>query len=643
MDVNGRLITIIGVTPPEFFGEKVEPEPAELWLPLRLQPLVMLQSSYLDQPEMHWLNIMGRLKQPADVRAAQIHLTHVLQQFISADAGSGISAEKKRLISTCHVELTAGGRGISKLRQRFSAPLRMLMAIVALVLLIACANIANLLLARTTAREKEISMRLILGANRIRLIRQLLTESAILALLAGGVGVVISWAGTKILLRVLSQNGHSFPLNTSPDGRVLLFTAGVALVTTFLFGLAPALRSTKIDLAHSPASTNPHARLGAAELLVIAQLALSVLLLSAAGLLIRSFTKLENQNLGFNPVHVLMVQFDPRLAGYQPERLAGLNHEIVRRMNALPGVVSASLAKNSLLGTDIMGGDISVPGYTSRPGEDMTIEVNMVTPKYFETEGMRLMRGRAFTWQDAGRNPAAAVINETMARRFFPHEDAIGKRFAFGSPEEIVGVVEDARYDSLKGETPAMAYVLLTHYSANDLAIRTAMDPMSVAGDVRRVMHQIDPNIPILNVTTLQQRVDESASQEHLVADVAGFFGIVSLVLVSVGVYGILSSSINRRRKEIGIRIAIDAEPMGVAWMIIRQSLTLVASGVVIGSAVAFWANRLIASELFGLRPNDPLSMGASLGLLIVVAFCSALVPVRRAAKVDPMVTLRYE
>jgi predicted permease len=299
VDVNGRSITIIGVTPPEFFGENVEPEPAELWLPIHLQPLTMLQSSYLGAPEMHWLNIMGRLKHPNDLSAAQIQLTHVLQQFLLADVGPGASADKRRLISTCHVDLAAGGRGISKLRKRFSAPLRVLMAIVALILLIACVNIANLLLARTVGRQREILMRLVLGASRYRLIRQLLTESALLALLAGAIGVLISSLGTKVLLHLLSQNGHAFPLDVSASGAVLAFTGCVSLLATFLFGLAPALRSTKLDLAPLIVGSKAGARVGAAELLIMGQLAMSVLLLTTAALLIRSFNNLESQNLGF--------------------------------------------------------------------------------------------------------------------------------------------------------------------------------------------------------------------------------------------------------------------------------------------------------------------------------------------------------
>jgi len=251
VDVNGQSITIVGVMPPEFFGEKIEPEPADFWLPLRLQPLTMLQSSYLDQPEMHWLNIMARLRNGTDSRQAQAHLTHVLQQFLTVHAGAQLSGETKRLISTCHVELTPGGRGISELRKRFSEPLHILMTLVALVLLTACANVANLLLARATGRQKEIAIRLVLGAKRSRLIRQLVTESAILAILGGAAGIAISWWSTKALVHLLSRNGQTLPLDTNPDNRVLAFTACVSLIAMLLFGLAPALQSTRIDLAPS--------------------------------------------------------------------------------------------------------------------------------------------------------------------------------------------------------------------------------------------------------------------------------------------------------------------------------------------------------------------------------------------------------
>jgi predicted permease len=315
----------------------------------------------------------------------------------------------------------------------------------------------------------------------------------------------------------------------------------------------------------------------------------------------------------------------------------------LERVSVIPGVQSASLAKNSLFGTDIMGGDISVEGYTPQPGEDMTIQVNMVSPGYFKTEGMRILQGGGFSLKDADRKPAVAVINETMARRFFRNRNPIGKTFAFGSPQRIIGVVKDARYNSLKGKTPPMAFSLLTRFSASDLEVRTSGDPIAFAHDVRRVLRQIDPAIPILSITTLKDQVDQAATEERLVADLAGFFGLSSLILTAVGLYGILSVSVKRRRKEIGIRLAIGAEPAGIIRMVFRRTFMLLTIGIGAGLLLGVLANRLISSQLFGLQPNDPLTIVISVALLLVVGFCSAFFPARRASGMDPMIALRYE
>ncbi len=649
IDVNGTSITIVGVTPPEFFGEKIENEPADFWMPLRLQPFTMLQSTFLEDPQMNWLNVIGRLKSGANVRKAQAHVTNILQQFLTNEESAHLTSETRRLISTCHVELTPAGRGISELRKRFSQPLDILMALVGLVLLTACANVANLLLARAAGRQTEIAMRLVLGAKRIRIIRQLLTESLVLAILGGSAGIVIAWWSTKFLVRLLAGSGQALPLDIAPDAAVLAFTVLISFAAMLLFGLAPALQSTEIDLAPSlkgstnKAGTLSRLRISVAELLVIGQLGLSVLLMSAGGLLIRSFLNLEHQDLGFNPRHVLMVKFDSRLAGYGSNNIAALNREILKRVSDIPGVQSASLAKNSLFGTDIMGGDISVEGYAPRPGEEMTIRVNMVSPGYFKTEGMRILRGRGFSLKDADQKPAAAVINETMARRFFHNRNPIGKTFAFGSPQRIIGVVQDARYNSLNGKTPAMAFSLLTRFSASDLEVRTSGDPMAFASDVRRVFRQIDAAIPILTITTLKDQVDRSVTEERLVADLAGFFGLSSLVLAAVGLYGIISVSMKRRRREIGIRLAIGAERAGIVRMVLRRTFLLLTTGIGVGVSLGIWTNKLISSQLFGLQPDDPLTIFVSVGLLVVVGFCSAFFPARRASGMDPMIALRYE
>jgi predicted permease len=650
--LNGAPVTVVGITPPEFFGEKIQAKPAEFWLPLRLQSLVTLGPATLQQSEGHWLNIIGRLEPPLNTQRIEAELTGQLQQFLTAESGSKLSDEQQQLIRRCRIELKSASGGISELRDRFSEPLHLLMGLVFIVLLIACANTANLLLAHVRSRQKEIAVRLVLGVTRFRLLRQLLTESALLTGISSSAAVLFAWWGTRLLAVLLHESGKAPLLDVYPRSSTLLFTGALSVATLVLFSLLPTVQATGIDLASSLKTGIAAQRwkagrsgLNPAQLLVIVQIAMSLVLLVSAGLLIRDFVRLTSQDLGFRREHVLVVHFDAKLAGYAIRDLGPLYKELEERVNQLPQVRSASLAKSALLSEDILGGDIFVGGYTPHPGEDMSIDINLVGQRYLETTGMTLLAGRHFEPRDAAGAPAVALINETMRRRFFPNGNPLGKKFGFGSPVEIIGVVKDARYFSPKGKIPEMAFLPLAQHLnyATDLAVRTEGDPLNVAQTVRQVIHQINNKIPILDITTLDKQVDNSLYQERLIAELAGFFGILALAVACVGLYGAVNTSVLRRTSEFGIRMAIGAQPGAVLWMVMKETLFLLVLGLTVGIAAAVFAMRLLSTRLYGLKLDDPAAVLLAVVVLCVVATCAGFIPARRAAQIDPTVALRNE
>jgi predicted permease len=655
VDLNGTPFIIVGVTPPEFFGETVQ-EPPDFWLPLSLQPQVTQRGSFLKDTGTYWLNLLGRLKPGVTKERAQATVTAQLRQYLMAQWGSQIPSGNLQEIQGDHIALAPGGRGISRLRVYYSEPLHILMAVVALVLLIACANVANLLLARAAARQKEISMRLALGASRRRLVRQLLTESVLLAGLGGVLGTLFATWGVKLLVALVASND---PLNLNPDARVVGFTFAVSLLTGILFGLAPALRATKIELAPAlkanasgPAGAQ-RGRFGPAKALVVFQVALSLPLVLAASLLLRSLEKLEGQNLGIDQEHILLVQIDPRLAGYKPNQLGSLYQRLLDRVNVLPGVRSASLAFYSPLSGSSQSGNISIQGYTPRPGQNMDSWYLQVGPKYFETEGIPLLLGRAIGPQDTQASPPAAVVNDSFARYFFPNQNPIGKRFSPGEPFkspgiEIVGVVADVKYESLREKVPRMLFLPVFQMEGDsvyvdDLEVRTVGDPTSVATEVERAIPEIDKNLPVLKVTTLSEQVHGSVDQERTISELSSFFGLLALTLACVGLYGLMAYTVARRTNEIGIRMALGAERADILRMVMRETLLLVVAGVAIGIPVALAAARLISSRLFGLTPTDQLMVLLATLLMTAVAAFAGYLPARRASRVNPMVALRYE
>jgi len=649
VDLNGTVFTIVGVTPREFFGERVE-TPPDFWLSLTRQPQVLQRESWLIKRDVYWLNLMGRLRPNVTLRQAQATVNAQLFQFYSAQAGERLSAERERQIREARIELKPGGRGISWMRFAYSEPLHILMAVVALVLLIACANVATLLLARASARRQELLTRLALGASRTRLIRQLLTESILLGLLGGAAGVAVAWWGVKGLMVIIKVNSV---VTVKPNFLILCFTLGISILTGIVFGLVPALRSGRIAWRVSAKSSSGFGlwRLNPGHALVVLQVAVSSVLLVGAGLLMHSLFVLEHQDLGFKPENILTVRTDPRLAGYQQSELFGLYNKVHEHLNALPGVVSASIAGYTPLGGSSSSSDLSIEGQVPPAGKGTSLFTVEVGPQFFETMGIPLLLGRGVGPRDTPASPTVAVVSESFVREFLPNQNPIGRRFSRGRPfqapgVEIVGVAGDSKYYAMNEKAKPMAFLSAWQSGergTRELIIRTSGGPAGVSTEVRRAIHEIDSRLPILRVRNLEDQVYESSHQERMIARFCSFFGLLALLLASIGLYGTMAYSVERRTNEIGIRMALGAQRRHLRWMVLRESVLMVILGLTLGLPLALIATRWIKSFLFGVPLLDPVAIESAVILLATVSTLAGYLPARRATQVDPMVALRCE
>jgi predicted permease len=657
MFINGVPFTIVGVAPPEFFG--VEPGDApDIWIPMVREERVVPwgNSAYgrelWTRQDWWWVMILARLKPGVSQQAALAAANEPFLQSAMAAAKKGFKpAEAPQLV------LVPASRGLDTLRGQFSRPLWVLTVVVGLVLLIACANVATLLLARATARQREIGVRLALGASRWRLIRQLLTESVLLSAVGGFLGLLFAHSGSRALLVLMSGGGQALDLGRRPDLTVLGFCAGVSILTGILFGLAPAIRATRVDVAPTLKETARSlpmlgSRLHVGNALVAVQVALSLLLLVGASLFVRTLVNLENQDLGFNRRNLLMFAIDPTKSGYEGQRILRLCEDLRERLQAVPGVQAVTFSQLALLTGWVDNGPITIEGYQPKSGQDMGAEWDAVGPGFFETMGIRLLLGRPIDRRDTAKSPKVAVVNEAMARHFFGDGNPLGRRFSFGEKLdpaetfEIVGVVQNAKYASLR-EDPLMIYVpsaqdesLLGRMS---FEVRTAGEPMAFISAIRSAVREIDPTLGLEGVKTQTQQIKESLTQERLLAELCSFFGVLALALAAIGLYGLLAYSVARRTNEIGIRMALGAQRTQVLAMVLRQSVGLVTVGVVSGLVAVVATTRLIASELYGLKPTDPLTLGFATLFMLTVAWLAAYFPARRATRIDPMVALRYE
>ena len=655
--VNGTPLTVIGVTPPEFFGLQVG-NAMEISMPLGIQPRV--SPEFGDRREMRegtWgLCIMGRLKPGIELERARAEAEVLVRPWVE----DVVLREGGKMGSWARIELLPGSTGLDALRRQFSKPLRVLMAIVGMVLLIACANVANLLTARSVARQKEIAVRQAIGAGRARLIRQFLTESILLATAGGAAGLWLALWGGNLLVRFISTGGGvPIQLELVPDWRVLGFTAGVSVLTGILFGLAPALRGTSLDLtptlkegASSLARNSPRWRWG--KMLVSIQVALSLTLLVGAALFVMSLMKIRSVDGGFRVENLLLVTFDTSGTGSSgPEfrkRLAAFYGEALERASGLPGVQVASMSSLGPMSGDDSTRPLFVPGFEARTRDDQAVHLNSIGTRFFETMGIALLRGREFTPADDGIAPKVAILNETAARLYFPEVDPVGQIVHMswdsqGPPMQVVGVVRDSKRQDLRQPAPRMLYLPFLQYNQPymTLEIRTAGDPSAVASSVRQAFREINRDIPVREIKTMQTQIDQGLVQERLVATLSSFFGFLALLLSAIGFYGTLSYAVTRRTSEIGIRMALGARQADVLWLVLREATVLVLCGAVVGLLAATAMSHLISSMLFGLTPSDPLALSIATSVLLAVALLSAWLPARRASKVDPMVALRYE
>jgi predicted permease len=652
--INGTNFTIVGVTPPEFFGERVR-RPPDFWLPLSFQPQIELRESFLTNDQIYFLMVMGRLKPGTTIEQAQATTTVALQQFLTEQAGSKLTEERQKGIQNTYATLVEGQGGISRLRSIYSTPLHMLMAIVGMVLLIACANVGSLLLSRAASRRAEISLRMALGATRWRIIRQMLTESMLLAIIGGICGVLLAQWGVTVLVGLVARDA---PLDTRPDVGVLAFTAGVSILAGLLFGLIPAVQASRANLSSTMKEKNRtrsgFLRLSPSSLMVVLQVGLSMVLLTGGGLFARSLMKLQDEDLGFDRDNVLLLGIDPRLANYKPTELATLYQQIIERLSSLPQVRNVSIATYSPLSGTRRSSSVQVHGYTAQPGEDLDTQDILTAPKYAETLGMPLLRGRDIEPRDTAAAPLIAVVNEAFAEKFFKDQNPIGRTFTFdddsdnGASVEIVGVVGDIKRDDVR-EKPEPT-VFRPIFQAQDqgayaatIHIRTQGDPTPLTPQVRQMISQIDDKLPIFGVTTLNDQLHENLSQERLIAQLVSFFGALALILACIGLYGVMAHGVARRTNEIGIRMALGAKGGNIAWMVLRETLYLVLAGLVLGVPAALLGGRLISSQLFGLSATDPLTLVVAAIVLTVVAMLAGYLPARRASRVNPLNALRYE
>jgi macrolide transport system ATP-binding/permease protein len=636
ISLNALRYTVIGVAPSEFTGT-TRGAASDVYTPIMMQA----QTDLLNNPYANWLMLIGRLKPDVSREQAQAALAALVD-------GAAKALPEKELGDPVKVVLLEGGRGHMYRVNDLALPLKLLMGVVGFVLLIACANVANLLLARASARRREIAVRLAIGAGRWRVVRQLLTESATLAALGGGGGLLFAQWLTSLLLGFQQQTNYvPRALDGSLDERALGFTLGLSLLTGIVFGLAPALVASKPDIVTALKSDTPGLwraarRSNLRALLVVAQVALSLVVLIGAGLLIKSLRALQAIDPGLEPAKVATASFDLGMNGYNEERGRQFISQLSARVAALPGVEAVSFAAIVAFSDIPWISPATIEGYQPQPNERLAFDYNFVGSNYFQTVGAPILRGREFTAQDTAEAPRVFVVNEATARRYWPGQEAVGKRLNRG---EVIGVVRNTKEKGLtKDARPAIYAPLLQSYTPDlTLHVRTATPSQTLFAAVRREVQTLDPTLPVYNLRTLAQQKDGSLYTERLAATLLTLFGLLALSLAAVGIYGVLSYAVTERTREMGVRLALGARPRDLLRLVVGQGLTLTLIGLGLGVGASFALTRLIARLLYGVSATDPLTFVVIPLSLMVVALLACWIPARRATRVDPLVALRYE
>ena len=680
ISINGTSFQVIGVMPEGFHGIKREIEPTDLWAPMTMQSVILKQPSMLTPGGgLYFLDVFGRLSPQAAQSApalaqSQNWLNQQIRTGIRAEEGAKVTAARLQEINRVTVPLVEAARGASLLRDQYGDSLKILMGVVALVLLIACANLANFLLARAATRRREVATRFALGSSRARIVRQSLIETLLLSLIGGVLGLGLAFAATRVLIGFVSHGDAYIAMDPTPNTTVMLFTLALSLLTGILFGLAPALAAARTGAAGNLSGSSRTAQSSGGKsarlwpkMLVALQVMLSLLLLVGAGLFLRTLRNLQNQDYGFERSHLLLAEFNPKLAGYKPSQTPGLHQRLMERLSALPGVRSVALSASPPISAGNWSSNVSIPGYAPSPKENRHSILNRVSGQYFETVGIPVIAGRSLSDADTADSQKVAVINQTLARHFFPKGDAVGRSLlieidSVRGPWQIVGIAHDTKSGNPRDTEPVqMTYIPLAQINpflpadatapasenqdrfAGMILVRTNGDPVHTIADLRTAIASVDPDLPVLRITTIQDQVSHFMTHDELISSLTGMFSLLALLLASIGLYGVMSYNVVRRTNEIGIRIALGAQTPAVHWMILSESVLLLAVGVGLGLPLTLLVTRYLKDQLFGLSALDPTTFAVALSTVSAMALLAAWLPARRATKVDPMVALRCD
>ena len=658
--VNNYPMTIVGVSAAGFAG--LDPTRApQIRVPLQMKPVVVPEWEWvhMSDPRTRWIQVFARLKPEQTIESARAPMQTLFLQLraheMTLEGAKTWSQFLRDRFMQGQLRVEQADIGYSTLRNEFSTPLIVLMWMVGLVLLIACANVANLLIARAFMRQREIAVRLSIGASRLQLVRQLLVESLVLSIAGGAVGVLLSMVLTRGLLALLPGGSAPLLVQPTPDLRILTFTLVITILTGVVFGLLPAMRASKPDTWGTLKDTGGSVAGGSGSSLylrkglVAAQVALSFLLLFGAGLFVRSLQNLQGTNTGIELDNLVTFQLSPALSGYDDERTFGFYQQLLERLNSSPGVKSAATAQVPLLAGNEWDSSMAVEGYTFKDGEDQQMFMNSLSPGYFKTMNIPFLEGRDFTRLDAKKETTVAIVNRKFAEQFYPGKSAIGKRIGWGGGPnskltiEIIGVVENSLYEGPREGVRRQVFVPNWGRGGVAFYVRTQNASDTAFNMVRREVQQLDASMPLYELKTVEGQLDETLLTDRLIATLSGAFGLLATILASVGLYGVMAFVVARRRKELGLRLALGAAPSGVLWLVMREVLMLLAIGLAIGIPAAIGAGRFVSSQLYGVNADDPWIAVSTVALLAVVSAAAGLVPARRASRIDPILALRYE
>ena len=657
--VNNYPMTIVGVSAAGFGGVDPARSP-QIRVPIQMKPVMVPEWSWvhMDDPRARWVQVFARLKPGWTVKSAQAPLQTLFTQIraneMTLPGAKDWSQYARDQFMKGRLLVEGASVGYSGLRNDFSTPLIVLMCMVGLVLLIACANVANLLIARGFMRQREIAVRLSLGASRGHLVRQMLVESLVLSLAGGLLGIGLAVVLTRGLLAFVPTNGQPITIEASPDGRILAFTLVLTFATGVIFGLLPALRASRPDPWTTLKDTVGSIAGAGGSLflrkgLVAAQVALSFLLLFGAGLFVRSLQNLKATDTGVTLDNLVTFQLSPALSGYENERALHFYEQLLAKLSAAPGVKSAALAGVSILSGNEWDSSMGVEGHKAQDGEDMQAFMNSLSPGYFTTMGIPFLEGRDFNRMDVTQTARYAIVNRRFAEHFFPGKSALGKHVGFGTgPKskldiEIIGVVANALYEGPR--EGVRRQVFIPHWGRNSATfyVRTTAASSTAYGVIRNEVRTLDAAMPVYEMKTLEAQLDETLLTDHLIALLAAGFGLLATVLASIGLYGVMAFVVARRKKELGIRLALGAEPSGVIWMVMREVLLLLSIGLAIGIPAAMALGQFVSAQLYGIEARDPWIAGATMLLLALVSAAAGLIPATRASRIDPILALRYE